>query len=398
MNRNDLTDWIIHFVHRRNPENDPLEFSYDYEEMEPQPFPDNFTFDGKPIFQTSEYEEEDYGLAPDAYAISVLKKILHDGIIKTGWSFRKEKPTIYGPKSAACFTEMPLYALIEYSKSRNNENFIEPYGIAFMKEELFEAGARPVIYGLSKRHSESVKGDKNFGIGLRTLSSNCGIGLDEMYRYVYTNIRTSRRIDWTHEREWRWADIKEKFDFAGMPFIAENDEFTFSKIIVIVKEKDEVESVIKHLQNLYHSQTTNFDRAYNLDVISNTYVLSIEELSKIKKDISAIKLDDLPLSRIPKLKPIIVSDKTKKKVKSAIKEASKIYYEEAERIFKLRGDVGGCGWANVVTYVADSEITQALIDLEIASSYGKGYYHISLEKGFPAQSLNIDEAGKIKAA
>nr|WP_299173325.1 hypothetical protein [uncultured Allomuricauda sp.] len=399
MNRNDLSEWIIHFVHRRNPENDPLEFSWDLENMDFIDFPDSFTYDGEPIYKTEKYQEDDYGLEPDAYAIGVLKKILYDGIIRTGWSFRNGKATIYGPKSATCFTEMPLYALIDYSKKRNNQNYIEPYGIAFLKEELFEAGARPVIYGLSGKHSESKKGDKNYGIGLRTLSKKSGIGLREMYRYVYTNINSANRIDWTHEREWRWADLDERFEwFAGLPFFAENEEFSFSKIIVFVKTKEEREDIIDHLQHLYHSMGTNFDQPYDLRVIANTYVLSIDELSGIEKDISTIKLDDLPLSSIPKMKKISVSKETLEKVSQAINRASKISYIESEKIFKKTGDNGLCGWAWVVTYVSNSEITQALVDLGLATSFGKGYYQISLNKFYPAQSLHIDEPGKIKAA
>jgi len=398
MSRHDITDWIIHFIHKRNSENDPLEFSYDWEDMEYIPLPDSFTFKGEPIFQTVKYEEDEYGLYSEAEAIEVLKKILHDGIIKTGWSFRNGNPTIYGPKSAACFTEMPLYALIEYSKNRNNENYIEPYGIAFLKSEIFEAGARPVIYGLSGKHQEASEGDQNCGLGLRTLASEAGIGLREMYRYVYTNIRGQRRIDWTHEREWRWADLDEDFDFPGMPFFAKNDKFSFSKIIVIVKYNEEVEEIIKHIQHLYHSKSTNYAREYNLKAIANTYILSIEELSKFDKDVRTIKLEDLPLNTIPKLTKIKVTQETIDKVKNAIKVASEISYKESDRLFKEKGDFGGCGWANVVTYVANSEITQALIDLELASSYGTGYYYINLERSFPAQSLDIDEAGKIKAA
>ena len=399
MKRSDLTNWIIHFVHRRNPENDPLEFSYDFDEMEYQPFPDSFTYEGKPLFKTEKYQEDDYGLEPDAYAIGVLKKILHDGIIKTGWSFRNGNPTIYGPKSAACFTEMPLYALIEYSKNRNDENYIEPYGIAFMKEELFDAGARPVIYGLSGTHKEAKKGDDFYQIGLRTLAKETGIGLREMYRYVYTNISTTKRIDWTHEREWRWADLDEKFEwFSGLPFIAQNKEFNFSKIVVFVKTTEEVENVIEHLQHLYHSKTTNFSREYDLEVIANTYVLAIDELAKLNKDIKTVNLDDLPLNSIPKIEQIVVSKDTKEKVKIAISDATKIYMEQADKDFKKLGDGGPCGWLNIVTYVSNSEITQALIDLGFAHSYGKGYYQISLEKGYPAQAIAIDEKGKELAA
>lgn len=397
--RKDLTEWIIHFVHDRNPENDPLEFSYDWDDehgFEYFPFPDTFTYKGEPKFLTEKYQEDDYGLESDAEAYYVLKKILHDGIIKTGWSFRKNLATIYGPKSAACYTEMPLYALLEYAKSRNNES-IESYGIAFLKEELFEAGARPVIYGLSGKHIEAETGDKNFGIGIRILSEKCGIGLNEMYRYVYTNIKKQKRIDWTHEREWRWADIKERFDFPGMPFIAKNDDFSFSKIIVFVKTNDEVKDILEHIKNLYHSTSTNYGIAYNLNLLENTFVTSIEELSNLKIDLKNVKFDDLPFNRIPKLNKIIVKKETYNFVKEAIREAEEINYKETELKYKEFGDTGLSGFANIVTYEINSEITQALIDLEIAHTYGKGEYIIHL-KGYPIQSMDIQKYGVIKAA
>lgn len=398
-NRYDMTDWIIHFVHKRNEVNDPLEFSYDWENtLDYIPFPDSFKYDGTPIFQTNKYEEDEYGLEPDAEAFSVLKKILYDGIIRTGWSFRKNKPTIYGPKSAACFTEMPIYSLIEYSKERNDKKFIAPYGIAFLKEDVFEMGARPVIYGLTETHREAVEGDSNFGIGLRTLSFECGIGIKEMYRYVYTNITKQRRIDWTHEREWRWADISEKYDFPGMPFFVKNGYFRFSKLIVIVKNKKEVSEILDYIQHLYHSGSTNYGREYDLTTISNTYVVSIEDLSTIQEDIRTIKLDDLPLQQIPKLQKIIVRKETIERVKMAIEIATEISHKESEKIFKEKGDVGGAGFAHVVTYVSNSEITQSLIDLGVAKSYGTGMYYIYLNTPFIAQSLDVREAGEIKAA
>ncbi len=48
MPRHDLTDWIIHFIHDRNSENDPLEFSLHPETFEYLPFPENFNYEGKP--------------------------------------------------------------------------------------------------------------------------------------------------------------------------------------------------------------------------------------------------------------------------------------------------------------------------------------------------------------
>lgn len=391
--RNDLTEWVFHFVHDRKPENDSLEFSYDWEgDFNYVALPDYFTFEGEPIYLTEKYEEDDYGLESDAKAFFVLKKILHDGIIKTGWSFRKGVPTIYGPKSAACFTEMPLYALIEYAKARNNKDFIQSYGIAFLKDEIFEAGARPVIYGLSDKHLEASREDKFFEKGFRALSEKCGIGLKEMYRYVYTSFKKERRIDWTHEREWRWADLNEEFNFAGMPFIAKSKNNFFTRIIVFVKTSDEVEDILEHLQNLYHSKETNFSREYNLRLLESTYVTSLEDISKLKISLENVKFDDLPFNKIQKLTKIDVKSNTYDLVKKVIKETEDLYYKETEKKFNEIGDFGACGHASLVTFESNSEITQALIDLDIAHSFAKGEYVIYL-KGYPVQSIEVQEYG-----
>lgn len=393
MPRHDITDWIIHFVHDRNPENDPMEFSMDFETFDYLPFPDNFTYDGKPIYLTDEHEESDYGLEPDAPALSVLMKILHDGYIRAGWSFRKMNPTIYGPKSAVCFTEMPLYGLIEYAKIRNDKNLTQQYGIAFLRKELFVAGARPVIYGLSGKHFEADKSDKYFSKGLRNLSSKCGIGLKEQYRYVYTNFGAKKNIDWTHEREWRWSDLEDEFYFPGMPFYADNHRIKFSKIVVLVKTKDEVKRVIDQLQNLYHSKGTNYGREYDLDLIRKTYVLALDELKGFTPNDTMAKIEDLPINTIPKIEKINVSKELLEKVKVVINEAAEIFYTKTGEYVKKHGDSYPCGRANIVCWDSNSEITQALIDLEFASTYADGYYHIYLPKSYPVQSLSAHEYG-----
>ena len=108
---------------------------------------------------------------------------------------------------------MPLYALIEYAKTRGKRTgYVGNYGIAFRKRELFAAGARPVIYGVSCSHTEvmSVE-DSWYKYGKRVLDKMCGIGLQEQYRYVGTDLTKTTPIDWTHEREWRWPLRDDRF-------------------------------------------------------------------------------------------------------------------------------------------------------------------------------------------
>lgn len=98
-NRLDLSEWVIHFVHRRKSE-DNLEDLKEVVELEGIQgdfrLPDYYDEKGKEHTIFSEYEENIYPIAPDAYAFDVLLKILHDGFIHSGWSLRNMTPGIYG--------------------------------------------------------------------------------------------------------------------------------------------------------------------------------------------------------------------------------------------------------------------------------------------------------------
>lgn len=197
--RIDLTSWIIHFVHERTPETSfEVQLNEMVEEAELKgcainrselQFPDYYTAPNNPVSIFDQSFNDDWELDNNATAFEVIQRIIHDGFIRSGWSFRNTMPTVYGPYSAICFTEMPLYALIDYANKRQSgSQFVGKYGIAFKKNELFMAGARNVIYGLSGQHKESEEGDAYWGYGLRTLASSCGLGINEQFRYVYTKL------------------------------------------------------------------------------------------------------------------------------------------------------------------------------------------------------------------
>ena len=134
--RLDLSDWVIHFVHDRNPENDPTEYC-DEEGNSAPPYP--YTFDDNPKseenlwmpYENWVYYDSEYPIESDASAFQVLQKILDDAHIRSGWSIRKDRPTIFGFWSAVCFTEMPLYALLHYAKNRKDLESVNTYGICF---------------------------------------------------------------------------------------------------------------------------------------------------------------------------------------------------------------------------------------------------------------------------
>lgn len=239
--RLDLTEWIIHFVHERKPE-DNFEGLYEdlnflAEELDNHQYltEDDFRLcdyydeSGKEHFVNDTYIENEYGIDADASAFEVLKKILHDGFIHSSWSMRNLTPSIYGPKSAVCLTEMPLYALLEYAKVRGERSgYVGNYGLAFKRNELFNAGARPVIYGLTGTFKEAEYDEKSVCQG-RLLDESCGIGKHEQYRYVSTILhkKKGKTIDWTHEREWRWALPDDRYGVPGLPFFLAKEYANF---------------------------------------------------------------------------------------------------------------------------------------------------------------------------
>lgn len=175
------------------------------------------------------------------------------------WSVRKNVRTIYGPRPAVCFSEMPLAAFLESSRKRETEDRkMSSYGLTFNKVGLHDRGANPVIYGLTNRHAQMPNGKDG---GQRLINEDL-LPLEEQYRYVTYAPAPGVRIDWTHEREWRWpfagdfdkieseleefGIISDAHDIPGLD-IASNK---LAGIGVIVKTKEEAQYVTHDILTL----------------------------------------------------------------------------------------------------------------------------------------------------
>lgn len=184
MERYDLSNYLIHFVreidvrHDFNSEMYPIEFGL------------------------GEIVESDR-LSP----FFILRRIIRKSQMIAGWSYRKGARTIYGKYPAVCFTEMPIADFVKSSiyRMRKGEK-ISNYGIVFDKKQLFNLGARPVIYGTSTPIKNSINDTGDRLLNPEIFHEN------ELYRFVYFNLnREPRPIDWSHEREWRWPNYKYKY-------------------------------------------------------------------------------------------------------------------------------------------------------------------------------------------
>ena len=134
-------------------------------------------------------------------ALFLLRCAVRSHRLWATWSVRKGVRTIYGPHPAVCFTEMPLAAFVESSAAREAAGqAMSSYALSFPKAPMYALGAMPVIYGLSDKSVTLPKGANGEA---RILSPN-HLPLHEQYRYVTFNPSGSYKVDWTHEREWRW--------------------------------------------------------------------------------------------------------------------------------------------------------------------------------------------------
>jgi hypothetical protein len=210
-------------------------------------------------------------------SFETLKDIVTSGKINCGWSVRggNGKRTIFGEKPAVCFSEMPLFGFYRYVVNRNDRTRVDFYGIALHKSTMFKLGARNVIYGTT---TESEKEQENNGVWV-----NPNLGPNEQYRYLLTKIRDQN--DWTHEREWRWANhfnksngdhfplwknnINDRFveDFGDLEFIQDCGIFIITRY---EREVDELEKIFLAF---------NDRKIHNLQNVRKTFALSLEKVN-----------------------------------------------------------------------------------------------------------------------
>jgi len=410
-NRIDLSNWVIHFVHQRKSEDNPQDLQA-IAELEGIGdvfrLPDYYDDNGNGHNILSPFEENEYWIDENASAFDVLLKILHDGFIHSGWSLRNLIPTIYGPKSAVCFTEMPLYALVQYAKFRGEySGYVGNYGIALRRNELFAAGGRPVIYGLSCEPTEAEVTPDGIYQGRILDIEKTGMPLCEQYRYVKTKMLknydpSSHPVDWTHEREWRWALPDASLGVPGLPFFLSKEYADFfSDIVIIVGTEEEQNAVLSHLKNLYDSGGTNIGLNYNIKMIAAAKVIALDSLAGFSPEEQIrIRIDDLDLRQIPVMPTIKVSEGVALRVKTAIETAEEIAISTVASYLEVHPEFdeqkGNWGWATVCTDV-QSEVTQAMQNIGVCHTYSDGVYRLSI-KEYRTSNLQLLEMGAREAA
>jgi hypothetical protein len=178
-------------------------------------------------------------------ALNVLFRILAQGVLKPGFSYRNGNRTVYGPTKAVCFSEQPLSAFATYVKIRNEPDMIDGYGLILHKHDVSAAGGLPVISGLrdvTEVHP-SIKLQNGFNEKDRILDAS-NLPFNEQFRYVAFVPRANHSIDWSHEREWRWPADTEHARKSGFYLLGGNYSGTrgrfASRVHAIVKYDQDI--------------------------------------------------------------------------------------------------------------------------------------------------------------
>jgi hypothetical protein len=384
--RHDHTDWLIHFVRDRVPEQD---------------------FPGETEEQAGYYQGGE--LEADADAFSVLKTIIRLGGIMPGYAFRSGRTTIYGGCPAVCVTEMPLYSFAQYARSRGDTKKASAYGVAFLKSEFHVAGGRPVIYGLSTAQPA-------FRVNTATVRifDDSVLPQAEQYRYVaYNPSTTGRWIDWSHEREWRWVpqDLESDEvwvqDYNGiygptpaLPIFKGCIEGRpFTRVCIIVWTKDEADEIRRILTGFYMAGSNNYDTPFDRTLIKASRIIVLEDVVDAVENAGILQSQTIEgLEQADLLTPITITappEDADAIVQAAMDKAGAAA-KSAVDAFRSKYGMGSgyCGFAHATTEDVTNPLVQYMLKNGLASGPYDGRVWINFPENYPpSQSMDYAEAG-----
>lgn len=245
------------------------------------------------------------------------------------WSVRGGRRTVYGPNPAVCLTDMPIAAFIEAGQKRAAKGeAMSAFAIVLPKNHVHAAGARPAIYGLSV-NVNLPRGDDG---GSRIIPAAI---LPEVEQYRYVTLADYGKIDWTHEREWRWPYRHELPDPQDIPPSYGKDlpglDLTFPGMGVIVRTQKQAQKVLHDILVLNDVHSTNlYDFVLVADQISDLSALRDPE--EVRQALTAAAIDLDPIISVTKKDRIIWIAKYEK----AVADVS------TKKLPKVGQEVGGC--------------------------------------------------------
>jgi len=366
-NRSDLSEYVIHFLRKQKTDDLPEYYFKDGEKYYPRED------------QTADMDE-----------MACLKNIISEGGLRGGYSFRNTKPTIYGYDPVICFTEMPLFNLIEYAKQRNNQFRISSYGLAIRKKELYAIGGRPVIYGLSKQVEFKYNHSADRQHTFQRIIDPALLPFAEQYRYVAFNLNPDRYSDWSHEREWRITsqdDLWPEHDlFAeSCDGLCIFEKETFSEVILIVRtpeEAIEIEEYVRPYKDSSYTRSSEFTTKIKFLILDQ----AIKALEK--PDIKGI--EDLSQSCFYEFKSPALPAEEAEKIRKLLIYCRAEAKKSGEEYLEAHTDFGFCGRSMVVSSQMNHPVIRYLFEHQLASCI-EGNYNLKhvLDDIPSAQSLEF---------
>ncbi|MEX0363078.1 MAG: hypothetical protein AB3N10_19035, partial [Allomuricauda sp.] len=296
------------------------------------------------------------------------------------YSFRNGKTTLFGGDPVICLTEMPLNSFLKYASSRRKDS-IDTYGIAITKKAAFKYGARPVIYGLSHSNFSYIENTQT----KRILPDDI-LPIQEQYRLVSHNL-DEKRIDWTHEREWR---IKKKgldkyitsveygMELPELEILNIFEEESYcEEVILIVQTSEEADELFDIVVTLKDSGSNNYSNEFLPNKVSIVVVDNIK-----KEDIDAVKIDNISkecyfevqIEELSQTEKDLLN-KTLKIAKGDISIAAETEFHKTTSLsLNEHGHYNDlCGFASIMCFSPRNKYLREMLNLGIASSYGEGY-------------------------
>lgn len=382
LDRIDLSDNLIHFVSAA----DMSTKEYNMSEMHPK----HHSINGDIV------ESDD--LSP----FFILRRILRNLQILSTWSYRKGQRTIYGPYPAVCLTEMPISEFVKTSINRQLKGQkISNYGLIFNKKDLFNIGARPVIYGASNKVNVIDNGDIK-------LLYPAFFEEKELYRYVAFDLdRIPYPIDWTHEREWRWPNYKyvyhsidsvlfeedcskeleelyrlreeERIEFHGLNI----DQYSLKNIGIILKTEEQARLIIRDILWLVDSHKIG-KNAFSYILFFDKLKQNIDKLTDRSYLENEIKQGFIDLSIF-----FLIEKNQKQNILIQIQQLCERYKQYDNFDIAHQGGLSGLSFPCIKDN--SSSVVRVLVELNLVKITKLGRYLIDLSVLHPSECMENNE-------
>lgn len=314
-------------------------------------------------------------------AIYMMRAALRNARIWATWSYRDGERTIYGHAPTVCFTDMPIAAFVEAGQLRHARGeAMGEVALVFPKKEMQKLGALPAIYGLSQQVTDWPNGS----CGVPRILSPDLLPLCEQHRFVPFHSSHQKKIDWTHEREWRWPfwgktdpeSVADWWDIPGLNFCEER----ISGIGAIVKTRVQADLVIHDMLALVDAGIAQ-EHTFSFVLVSDE-LPSVQDIQGREHLTQALRAATIDLDEYFVIERDVSTEFNQR-------FSQEVVNIERDAGLAEDGEFGGCWlWLHDGTAV----LTRALLRSGRAFANKEGRYLVRLDEYSHSRSLRQREA------